>query len=147
MLQRAHPPAQFFEIHFAMLVREGVDDVFNFRGASPQRIKEHEPRRQDRRPDSVVRDSCRQASISSRNWLTVTTSVRCRKLPSFAASIGDRIDRVGESFDDSLVKQLRVGQFDARLFHRDQMSGKIAAVDGRDVLRQQRLEAFWCRTS
>ena len=46
MLQRTQPPAQLSKIRFPMLVRERVDDVFNFRHSLLQRFKEQEPRRQ-----------------------------------------------------------------------------------------------------
>ncbi len=85
MLKRAQPPAQFLEVRFAMLVRERVDDVFNFRSPLLQRFKQQRTTTADfqrQRADS----SRRQASISLRNWLTVTTSVRWRKLPSRSTS-------------------------------------------------------------
>ena len=39
MSQRSDPPAQLFETYLAMLVRESIDDVLDFRGATSERIK------------------------------------------------------------------------------------------------------------
>ena len=86
--------------------------------------------------------SLRQASISSRSWLTVTTSVRCRTAAEFVAS--DDIASMVSSrpLNNTRVKEPGVRQLDACLLDCDQVSGQIAAIDCRDVLRQQRLKRF-----
>ena len=110
-----------------MFVRQRVNDVFNFRIRWSRRFKKQEPGRQSCL--LVQRQQFLQASISSRNWLTVTTSVRCRIVPSFSASSDTPLNRVREAVDDPVVEKPRVGQFDACLFQRDQMAGKISAVN------------------
>ena len=43
MLQCANPPAQLLETDLAMFVDERVDDVFDFRSTTAERIKECDP--------------------------------------------------------------------------------------------------------
>ena len=58
MLQRPHPPTQFFKVGFAVLVGQRVDDVFNLRdslAAAIQTSRNHDGRlSDDPRPSKLL---------------------------------------------------------------------------------------------
>ena len=137
MLQSTCPPVQLFKALLPMFVRKRVNDVVNLRTMfvhSDSKSRNHDPDSGGRGGSNFL-----HASISLRNWLTVTTS---SSLPTRRElfQLPHNASIVSLSPPASGVHQSLIRQLNAHLFQGDQMARKIAAIHRRNVLRLQRLE-------